>query len=309
VSDYDSPWKEALEQFFPAFLAFFFPKVFVLIDWSRGYEGLDKEFQQIAREAVVGRRHADKLFKVWLKDGQETWILIHIEVQSQRDEEFPERMYVYHYRVYDRFRRPVISLAILGDEDRDWRPDRYTYSLGGCSVDFVFPIAKLLDYDADLAVLETSTNPFAPLVLAHLKTMETRGDPTARRGWKWRVIKGLYERGFSSDQVRDLFRLIDWMMDLPSQLEEQLQHDLSQFEEEKQMPYVTSIERMALAKGKAEGKAESLLQILEQRFRLSVPPDLDTVIRSTGDLTKLERWTKLAFETNSLEEFRRQAQL
>jgi hypothetical protein len=84
---------------------------------------------------------------------------------------------------------------------------------------------------------------------------------------------------------------------------------LAQFEEEKQMPYVTSTERMALARGKAKGKAASLLTILERHLSIEVPPDLDTVIRTTSDLTKLDRWTDLALETDSLEEFRRQVQL
>ena len=56
------------------------------------------------------------VFKVWRGDGQETWVLIHIEVQAQVDADFSERMFVYHYRLFDRFRRPVVSLAILGDE-------------------------------------------------------------------------------------------------------------------------------------------------------------------------------------------------
>jgi hypothetical protein len=47
MSDYDSPWKEALEAYFPLFLAFFFPEVHTAIDWSRGYELLDKELQQV----------------------------------------------------------------------------------------------------------------------------------------------------------------------------------------------------------------------------------------------------------------------
>ena len=89
MSDFDSPWKEALEHFFPMFLAFFFPEIFAAIDWSRGYESLDNELQKIVREAEVGRRIADKLFKVWLHNGAETWILIHVEVQGQREDEFP----------------------------------------------------------------------------------------------------------------------------------------------------------------------------------------------------------------------------
>lgn len=91
MSDYDSPWKEALTLFFPAFLAFFFPRVQRRIDWSRDYEVLDKELQQVIREAEVGPRRVDLLVKVWLLNGQEEWLLIHVEVQSQYDPEFPQR--------------------------------------------------------------------------------------------------------------------------------------------------------------------------------------------------------------------------
>ncbi len=44
-ADYDSPWKKALDDYFEAFLALLFPVVHGQIDWSRGYESLDKEFQ------------------------------------------------------------------------------------------------------------------------------------------------------------------------------------------------------------------------------------------------------------------------
>jgi len=50
-ADYDSPWKEIIEQFFPEFIAFFFPHIFADIDWSRGYEFLDKELQKIVRDS------------------------------------------------------------------------------------------------------------------------------------------------------------------------------------------------------------------------------------------------------------------
>jgi hypothetical protein len=55
-ADYDSPWKEALDVYFEAFLALLFPEVHGQIDWSRGYESLDKEFQQVVREAQVRRQ-------------------------------------------------------------------------------------------------------------------------------------------------------------------------------------------------------------------------------------------------------------
>jgi hypothetical protein len=64
MSDYDSPWKEMLEGYFPDFMAFFFPEAYEDIDWARGYESLDKELQQIVRDAALGTRLADKLMKV-----------------------------------------------------------------------------------------------------------------------------------------------------------------------------------------------------------------------------------------------------
>jgi hypothetical protein len=140
--------------------------------------------------------------------------------RSRPDFAFAERMFIYHYRLYDRHRRSVVSLAVLADEQPGWRPDRFGYSLCGCTIGLEFPIVKLLDYGENLAVLEEHSNPFAPLVLAHLKTQETRQDAPARQGWKIRVIKSLYERGFTNEQIRQLFRLIDWMMDLPEELEQ-----------------------------------------------------------------------------------------
>jgi len=41
--DFDSPWKETLEYYFEDFMVFFFPPAHGNIDWSRGYEFLDKE--------------------------------------------------------------------------------------------------------------------------------------------------------------------------------------------------------------------------------------------------------------------------
>ncbi|MEB3343634.1 hypothetical protein [Okeania sp.] len=79
-------------------MAFFFPDTYQEIDWEKGYEILDKEFQQIVQDASLGKRLADKLVKVCLKNNQETVILIHTEIPGQYESDFAERMYVYHLR-------------------------------------------------------------------------------------------------------------------------------------------------------------------------------------------------------------------
>jgi hypothetical protein len=129
MPDYDSPWKEALDVYFEAFLALFFPNVHRDIDWSRGYEMLDKELQQLLPKSAQGRRTVDKLVKVWRHNGVETWVLIHVEVQTRRQRGFGRRMFVYNCRIADRYNREVVSVAVLADDDPNWRPDRYEWEL------------------------------------------------------------------------------------------------------------------------------------------------------------------------------------
>ena len=59
MTDYDSPWKEMLDEYFLAFMAFFFPEAYRDIDWARGYESLDQELAQIVRDAELGKWLAD----------------------------------------------------------------------------------------------------------------------------------------------------------------------------------------------------------------------------------------------------------
>ncbi len=168
MTAYDSPWKEALEQYFEPFMALLFPKIHRAIDWSCGHEFLDKELQQVVGDADQGKRLADKLVRVWRRDGREAWVLIHVEVQSQEEVAFAQRMYVYYYRLCDRYDHDVVSLAVLGDDNPNWRPSRFERELWGCRLEFGFQIAKLLDFRGREQLLATSQNPFAAFALAHL---------------------------------------------------------------------------------------------------------------------------------------------
>ncbi len=178
--DYDGPWKHVLENLFEECLSFFFPHIPRDIDFSRGYEFLDQELQQITGESESGRRVVDKLVKVFLHDGAERWLLIHLEIQGYADESFPERMYVYNYRIFDKFRREVASLAILIDDNPRFRPNEYRRAHWDFEVTCRYPIVKLLDLRERWQELDASSNPFALVVKAHLRTLETMGNEQAR---------------------------------------------------------------------------------------------------------------------------------
>lgn len=279
AANYDDPWKEALERYFEAFVAFFFAEAHRDINWSRGYEFLDKEFQQIVREAEIGKRFVDKLVKVWLVDGEEAWLLLHIEIQNQTDAAFARRMFTYHYRIFDRYEREVVSLAVLGDEQSAWRPQEFRYGRWGCQMRLRFPTVKLLDYA--WSALENSANPFAVVIMAHRKAQDTAQDAQGRLRWKLHLIKGLYERGYSRQDILELFRLLDWIMRLPEQLELRFRDAIRQFEEEKHMPYISSIERLGREEGIQQGqqeKAKNLIQsLLIKRFGV-LDEELSSVI-------------------------------
>src|SRR5206468_3547057 len=124
--------------------------------------------------------------------------------------------------------------------DPNWRPNHYEQRLWGCRSRLDFLPAKLLDYAGREAELEADRNPFAKVVLAHLKARATRGDPGERRAWKLRLVRGLYERGFSAEDVRQLFRLIDWLLELPPALDDLFWQDLESYQQERTMPFVTT---------------------------------------------------------------------
>lgn len=286
-TEFDSPWKQILQLYFEEFMLFFFPQAHSEIDWTQQPEFLDQELQQVVRDAELGERLADKLVKIYRTDGEESWILVHLEIQSQEESNFAARMFTYNYRIYDRYKRSVASLAVLGDERSNWRPNQFGYNLFGCTVEFTFPIVKLLDYQQRQSELEASRNPLATVVMAHLKAMETRNDRIERKQQKLVLVRRLYEQGLRREDVINLFGFIDWMMTLPAQLEEEFWQEYRDFEESLSMQYVTSVERFGIEKGKLEALLKGIALGLKLKFGKS-GQDLFPEIESIQDVSLLE---------------------
>ncbi len=253
---YDTPWKQVIEFFFPQFMAFFVPGSEEDIDWNAPIKFLDKELQKITKDSVSGQKHTDKLIEVNLKNNDKRWILIHIEVQAQRKSDFSERMFEYNYRIYDRYKIPVSSIAILADESPSWNPSPFHYGMWGSTMGLVYLKSKLLDYKDKWPYLEEQNNPFAIVVMAHLKALETKKDHPLRKQWKTELTKLLYKKGYSRSEILNLYSFIDWVLTLPEALEKIFLDDLREYEKEKKMPYITSAERIGRKEGRQEGRQE-----------------------------------------------------
>ncbi len=209
---------------------------------------------------------------------------------------------------------------MLCDERASWRPAAFGYGRWGSRTEITFPVVKLLDYAHDLESLERNQNPFAVIVLAHLQAQATLADFGRRRAWKFRLVKGLYERKLSKDDIRELFRLLDWLLDLPHDLQVQFREDVHQYEKEKRMPYLSSLERMGLEEGfkrgreqgrqegrqegREEGLREGIALALEAKFG---PPGRKLIarVRQITDVAELRRLAKIIKAAETADDVRR----
>lgn len=148
----------------------------------------------------------------------------------------------------------------------------------------------MLEYRERWDELASSDNPFATVVMAHLKTLETQPDVEQRKYWKLNLTKMLYERGLQRQEIVNLYRFIDWIMILPERQAEQFWQDLKSFEEERKVAYVTTGERIGFNRGIQEGRQEGeltiILRLLTRRIG-TIAPQQDTQIRSLS-LSQLE---------------------
>lgn len=293
-TDYDSPWKLAIETYFQDFIAFFLPEAASAINWAVRPEFLEQELQQIIRDASLGKHIIDKLVKVQLREGGDRWLLIHVEVQSRHDPRFAQRMFTYHYRLYDLYQQEVVSLAILGDASATWRPQTFGYENFGCWLQFGYPTVKLRDYENHWDSLTQDFNPFATVVMAHLKTLSTVRDLEERCHWKTEIIKSLLDRNYSPQDIKNLFRFVDWLMELSPALEQRFQAEIARYQAQENIPYLSQWERDRIAQGLEQGIDQGVerglmtsLKLILRKFG-DVAPELSQILESLHSQTWLE---------------------
>jgi hypothetical protein len=278
LSQADTAWKVALENFLEQILLFCFPEIHALIDWDKEVRFAEQEMHEIFSNSETGGRRIDKLIWVTSRENKPVMILIHIEVQSYYDPDFERRMFQYCYRILDKYGLFPVSGAILADHRKNWTPKSYEHSRAGNHLFFQFPTIKLLDFEGKRDILEADTSPFACILLAQLDFIQSRKtNQETRMRVKVQATKRLYDKGFSREQVRWLFYFIDALICIPKPLELEYRKEIFKLEEQKNMVYVSSIERLGreegleqgLQQGRQEGRQEerqALLSLFTERL-------------------------------------------
>ena len=204
----DSLWKGILEDLFADFLRFFFSNADEVFDMKKGFEYLDKEMAQIAVESGPGSpKYVDKLVKAYTREGNAQWVLVHVEVQGYADKYFEERMYMYNYRIFDRYRQRITAIVLLTDKNKKFHPTTYHSEFLGTEIRYLFNTYKVLNQSED--ALQKSHNPFTFVILTALLGLK-RGRLTDEvlLDLKLKLARNLLERNFSKAVIKGIFWFI-----------------------------------------------------------------------------------------------------
>jgi predicted transposase YdaD len=204
----DILWKGILEDFFPDFLQYFFSNANEIFDFEKGVQFLDKELEQLFPESKNKNRRADKLAKVFLKDGTETWILAHVEVQGYVDKEFSLRMFQYYYRIKDKHKKPVIAFAILTDDDPNFRPTMYVDDYLGTKVVYQYHTLKLLDYRPEDFQKTDNIFAFALEVAWYGLKAHKPKEGVSIYQLKMNLFRRIQSKGYNASDFRQLLKFI-----------------------------------------------------------------------------------------------------
>jgi len=159
---------------------------------------------------------------------------------------------------------------------------------------------------------QAARNPFAAIVMAQLQAQATSKSGPQRLVSKTRIIQLLYQYRYSKQDVLALFRIIDWMMALPAELEPAFEQAIITIEQEHKMAFVTSIERLGEKRGWEKGRKEgwqegrnegqiTLLQRLLTRKFGPLPESVQQCIQGATP-AQIETWSLNVLDAQTLEE-------
>ncbi len=175
---------------------------------------LDKELDLLfpPEEGAKGVRFVDKLVKIYLKDGSEKYILVHIEVQSQKgNNDLEERMFRYFYRVKDKHGVPIAAIAILADGNSAYRPEAYREEFLDTRLTYEFATYKVIDQDE--TELRANTNPFAVCVLTSLMALKSKGaNDDELNGMKHDLYDEMMRRKMAKEKRQGIYAFLKYFV-------------------------------------------------------------------------------------------------
>jgi predicted transposase/invertase (TIGR01784 family) len=266
----DILWKVVMEEVFDDLLRFIFPDADQVYNMERGFEFLDKELAEMYPEPdkESATHFADKLVRVFRRDGQEDCILCHVEIQGETKHKdrpfFGERMFRYFYRIWDRYRKPVSAVAIFTGRDAKKMPARFKYAYRKTKLRYDYHTLSILDFTDE--ELEKSDNPFALVALA-AKTSLLEGKISE---WdlldrKVLIASKLLKKGFSKRKIRAILVFLEsYILFEDPEMNRNFKERIQPHDKNNIMGIDEYIKMVGKEEGIAEGRMEEKTEIVKR---------------------------------------------
>ncbi|HNI43278.1 MAG TPA: hypothetical protein PK230_01200 [Chitinophagales bacterium] len=219
--DFDTRWKELIYTFVEEFIQYFLPDLYEDVDFSVAPEFLEQELHKLfADEERKGKKISDKLIKVRLKNGEDSFVLVHVEIEGDAPSHYSREVFKYYYRIYDRYEADITTLVIYVGDQVPLLHNVYNKNTYGTKLSFEFNSYVVKNQtEADLLA---SPNICALAVLANLYVLQSKNDYAKRFGFKRQLLNLLVEKNYSRKSIVDIFAFIRLLMLLPEELEQKL---------------------------------------------------------------------------------------
>ncbi|ADI25688.1 Rpn family recombination-promoting nuclease/putative transposase [Geobacillus sp. C56-T3] len=258
--DHDRLFKELLSTFFEEFLLLFFPDVYEHIDVHH----LSFLSEELFTDVTAGEKHRVDLLVETKVKGEDGLVIVHVEHQSYTQRTFPERMFLYFSRLFQKYRRRILPIAIFSYDEQYDEPS---------SLVMQFPFLTVLDFR--FLTVELRKQPWRayirhanPVAAALLSKMGYNEDEKVEV--KKEFLRMLVRLELDEAKQRLLFGFFETYLRLSEEEEAKLRNEVSQMETKEAkrvMELIVSYEQRGMEKGIQKGIELGIKQGMKQGMK------------------------------------------
>jgi len=287
-----------------------FIKKYIALEWMMDLK--EEDLELIDKEFITDQfdtYESDLVYKVYTKEGV-VYLFFLLELQSYNDFTMPFRLLVYmtaiwldHFKNCDKnkrsqkgYRLPAIMPIVLHNSERNWT--------ASCKFSQMISNAELFGkYVVDFEYALISVNTLTESKISNSNTLIDNiflaDKKRTRQDWTDGIAELMHR--IRAMDTNDLNEWITWFSNVIRKLNEDERGELiTQIKEGDEKEMCSSFERL-LNKEKTEGKAEAVIELLEDLGEL--PDSLKTCIMEQTDTELLRKWLKVAAKATSIDEF------
>ncbi|RXS87550.1 Rpn family recombination-promoting nuclease/putative transposase [Geobacillus sp. PK12] len=267
--DHDRLFKELIQTFFEEFILLFFPDMHEHIDFRH----LSFLSEELFTDVTAGEKYrVDLLVETKLR-AEDGLIIVHVENQAYIQPSFPERMFLYFSRLFEKYRTRIVPIAVFSYDALRKEPSVFSieFPFGDVLQFRFFPVELRKKHWRDYI---RHDNPIAAALLGKMGYTESE-----KVELKKEFLRMLVRLELDEARQRLLLGFFETYVKLSEEEEQQLQREVKAMEtkeREKVLELIISYEQ----KGRKEGLEEGMKRGIEQGIKQGMKQGMKQLIRN-----------------------------